>query len=675
MIRRWLALLLAQAIIKLAARLCLAVILLGLAVAAAPATVLAAGAVGVAWARGWPPSRLFAAAAWCAPMVATWLIADGLSRGPAAPDQAWLAFWQLISAGSVLRAAVIIGPAAIPVGLAAAGLLWSYRIRSLQTGAGGLSPGSAVAFDQRQWRHQVRSARARISAPGSMPLTMRNELLVVGAVIRSVGHRTGPVAAIGYQRMRSHQVIVGTTGTGKTTLLLRLWAGFMAAGLHRHAAGQGDPPLLVVLDCKGGADARRVADRTRRVLREAGARSTVIWPDEASLSLWTLPPRQLTTTLVDLIEHGTGSAAYYADVMEALVALAVQAPCGPPRSSQELLDRLDAGWLTVAYAAAGRAADHQLIKSASRHLGDVALRFRTLFRRLGSGLDGEHDFGDADAWYCILEGTDQISVAEGQARALVDLLASFAVRGQRRREILLAVDEFSAVSRRLPIWQLYERARSLGLAVQVSAQSWHGLAVGDDERNRIVSSAEGGIWLLRTPQPEPVSALAGTRKEVQTTRRLRRFPFWAPQGTSRLQEVPVVDQALIRALDIGQVAYLYRGGVTYVQVKRLVAAPAAVRQRAGQDPAAGSGSGSPARAEPARAKPATARPTRAGLTTAGPARAELVSAGPVSREPVELTPVGLAPVGIEPVSAGAGQTPLADISPVLDAAFGPGPGR
>jgi hypothetical protein len=31
------------------------------------------------------------------------------------------------------------------------------------------------------------------------------------------------------------------------------------------------------------------------------------------------------------------------------------------------------------------------------------------------------------------------------------------------------VDEFSAVARRLPIWQLYERARSLGLAVQVSA--------------------------------------------------------------------------------------------------------------------------------------------------------------------------------------------------------------
>src|SRR6266436_4642168 len=65
-----------------------------------------------------------------------------------------------------------------------------------------------------------------------------------------------------------------------------------------------------------------------------------------------------------------------------------------------------------------------------------------------------------------------------------------------RREILLAVDEFSAVSRRLPIWQLYERARSLGLAVQVSAQSWEGLGATQDERHRIAATADGGIWLL-----------------------------------------------------------------------------------------------------------------------------------------------------------------------------------
>src|SRR6266702_4103212 len=103
--------------------------------------------------------------------------------------------------------------------------------------------------------------------------------------------------------------------------------------------------------------------------------------------------------------------------------------------------------------------------------------------------------------------------------APVDLLARFAARGPQRREILLAVDEFSAVSRRLPIWQLYERARSLGLAVQVSAQSWQGLAATEDERYRIAASAEGGVWLLRTPHPEPLTGLAGTRKAVDTVRR------------------------------------------------------------------------------------------------------------------------------------------------------------
>ncbi len=511
-------------------------VVVGVAVAVAPVTLVAVGAAGYAWWRGWTPRRLYGAAVWCLPMAAAWLVAvvvwparvignggpagaagaggtgpgggnpPGVGPGTAwfrmaaAPYRLWAGMWQLVGHGQAGGAVVAVASLAVPLGIAAGGVAWAYRLFRMRSGAGGLTPAAPAAFDQRQWRHQVRSARALIAAPGSLPLLSGDGQVAVGATIRSVRHRAGRAMVIPYERLRSHQVVIGSTGTGKTTLLLRLWAGFMAAGLRRHAAGTGRPPLLVVLDCKGGASSRKVADRTRRVLRDAGARSTAIWPDETPLSLWTLPPDRLVTTLLDLIEHGTGGAAYYSDVMEALVSLAVCAPCGPPANSADFLSRLDADWLAMVYGASGDGAGVATARSSAKAFHDVKLRFAALWRRLGSGLDGCATYADADAWYCVLEGTAEVAVAEAQARALTDLLAFYALDGER--EILLCVDEFSAVSRRLPIWQLYERARSLGLAVQVSAQSWEGLAGSEDERNRVAATAEGGIWLLRTPRPD-----------------------------------------------------------------------------------------------------------------------------------------------------------------------------
>ena len=640
MIRRSLGLLMIRALARLAWRVLRVVVFVAALVLAAPVAAVAAYAAALAWFLGWPPRQLYRAAAWCGPMLAAWLAALAASGQPwprlaAAPYLAWLAMWHEAAAGSYLKAAVTVAPPAIPLGLLAGGLAWSWRIYSMETGSGGLAPSAPAAFDQRQWRHQVRTARARIAAPGSVPLLLRDGSVVAGATIRTVRQPARPLAVIPYPRLRSHQVVLGTTGTGKTTLLLRLWAGFMTRGMQLHAAGRGARPLLVVLDCKGGADSRRIADRARRVLRGAGAASTAIWPDEASLSLWALPPRQLVSTLADMVESGTGGAAYYADVLEEIVRLAVEAPCGPPSSTADFLGRLDANWLALAYAGAPDDRSAGLLRSSAGHISDVALRYRALLRRLGAGLDGPGGFGDADAWYCILEGTAEIAVAEAQARALVDLLAWFAAGraaggspggaaaaspgAGARRDILLAVDEFSAVSRRLPIWQLYERARSLGLAVQVSAQSWPGLAADDDERYRVATTADGGIWLLRTPHPEPVAALAGARRVVDTARRLLGVPLWAHEGLSRAEGTPVVDPEIIRGLDVGQAAYIYRGGVTYVQVKRLVAGPAELPRAAGRPGPAGAeragavsgvAAGGPGPGGPGAGGPGAARPGR-----------------------------------------------------------------
>src|SRR5258707_7520414 len=69
-----------------------------------------------------------------------------------------------------------------------------------------------------------------------------------------------------------------------------------------------------------------------------------------------------------------------------------------------------------------------LVRAVARQLGDIGLRFRTLFRRLGGGLDGPGGVGDADAWYCIPDGPAAVAEGEAHAPALGGLLGSYAAR-------------------------------------------------------------------------------------------------------------------------------------------------------------------------------------------------------------------------------------------------------
>ena len=193
--------------------------------------------------------------------------------------------------------------------------------------------------------------------------------------------------------------------------------------------------------------------------------------------------------------------------------------------------------------------------------------------RLGPALDGPGDLAEYDVWYCILEGTSEPSVAEAQALAITELAARAATDlASEPRAMLLAADDYSAVSRRVPLSNLYERGRSLGIGVQVSAQSWEGLGRDDDERYRIAATADGGIWVLGTPHPEPLSGLAGHRRVLETAHRLV-GNAWGDEGLTREQRAWVADPDLIRRLDIGQACYIHRGAATFVQVARPTPSP------------------------------------------------------------------------------------------------------
>jgi hypothetical protein len=256
-------------------------------VAAAPVTLVAGIAFLGAWLRGWPPARLWRSAAWSLPMTAVYLVDRALQvrtwRGLLrAPVHDWLVAWHAASLGRIVTAFVLSAPVAVPAGLAIAGVLWAWRIYAIQTGLAGKTATAPVVFDARQWHRQARAARGRIAAPGAVPLTDGRGRIVMGATIRTVGHRWQPVLSVPYTAMGRHQVVIGSSGSGKTNLMMRTWAGWYAAALAAHRDHGQPRPLLVVLDCKGGPDSRVKAARTRRLLHAVGAGRVALWPDEGT---------------------------------------------------------------------------------------------------------------------------------------------------------------------------------------------------------------------------------------------------------------------------------------------------------------------------------------------------------------------------------------------------------
>jgi hypothetical protein len=573
----WLRFTISLWLLRWSARIAGFLFLLVVLVALWPVTLVIVAGYLAAWWHGWPPSRLRRAAAGSLLVTAVYAVADVISQhagraAALAPVRAWAHGWHA-HALIVARMFVLVSPAAVPAGMLLGAGLWAWRNYAVSAGIGGRMASAPVTFDARQWKHQVRTAKTVTDAPGLVPLRTRKGTIPIGGTIRAVACPSKPVFAIPATACARHMVIVGATGSGKTNLMIRLWAGWFTAALDAHDAGKGHRPLLIVIDCKGGPDARRKADRTRRLLYGAGARHVATWPDQARISIWDLPAPDLAVLLYQMIETGTGNAAYYADILNAIVTLAVTAPPGPPASAAAFLERLDPGWLAAAWDTGTHPAEAARIRAAAAHIGDIQLRYTTLLGRLGPSFDGPGILADADAWYFILEGTREPSVAEAQALAITELAARAATSHDGpKRAIVLAADDYSAVSRRVPLSNLYERGRSLGIGVQVSAQTWQGLGADDDERYRIAATADGGLWVMHTPYPERLCELAGARRVLETAHKLI-GNTWGDEGTTRLQHAWTADPDLIRRLDTGQACYITHGTATFVQVARPKASP------------------------------------------------------------------------------------------------------
>lgn len=187
---------------------------------------------------------------------------------------------------------------------------------------------------ERAPRAQERAAHAAIqkaAARSAKAPPAANGAIVLGVPLsgdlawEQGGWFTYPATILG-----RHLVMVGGSGTGKTETSKRIAYG--AAKVYGWK--------VFYLNCKGDAD---TAAQFLEAMRAAGRTTTMFRAYDG----WRGDTTALLNRLMSIIDY---SEPYYRDITKMMLSLAVEAPPGPPRSSSELLERLNLDALAMRYA-------------------------------------------------------------------------------------------------------------------------------------------------------------------------------------------------------------------------------------------------------------------------------------------------------------------------------------
>jgi hypothetical protein len=325
----------------------------------------------------------------------------------------------------------------------------------------------------------VRSAKAPAAANGAIVLGVP---LSGDLEWEQGGWFTYPAAILG-----RHLVMVGGSGTGKTETSKRIAYG--AAKVYGWK--------VFYLDCKGDVD---TAAQFMEAMRAAG-RTTTMFPTSA-YDGWRGDTTALLNRLISIIDY---SEPYYRDITKMMLSLAVEAPPAPPRSSSELLARLNLDELALCYAGLPEARELAGIRPTDAQA--AYNRYRAFFKALHGGLDGGWAFEDVEAGYILLKGLELKDQTASLGRYILEDFAHYvSTRKARDDRVLLIVDEFPAIAfGGANAASLFEMVRSHGAGIAVTAQSYAGMG---EDADRILGAA-AGLIVHQCADPERLLTRAG----------------------------------------------------------------------------------------------------------------------------------------------------------------------
>jgi hypothetical protein len=368
---------------------------------------------------------------------------------------------------------------------------------------------------------------------------------------RVSGERALPVVGrlvlLSQARLCRHLLVCGATGAGKTETLLRLaWT----------IAKESDAPVFY-LDGKGD---RENAERFTGLMGGAG-RDTRVFPNEP-FDGWRGEAHEIQGRLMEIIDYASeGPAAWYRDVAKTTLRLVCEHPDGPPRSSSQVLARMDHALLTAAHPGSSAVA-----ALTAAQVGQVRLRYEAFFGELRGQLDGGWSWEDTNAGYVLLDSLTLSEEVGGLARFLFeDFMHFIARRKARSRFCVLVVDEFSSLAQSADMAARVEKARGFNTSLVLAPQVVEGMG-GETETARILGSVETVI-AHRVNTPDEIVALAGTRKVPELTTRLAEDGLTREQSV-RMEQQLTIDPNKVRSLDPGMAYLISHGRAMKIQIPR-----------------------------------------------------------------------------------------------------------
>lgn len=432
----------------------------------------------------------------------------------------------------------------------------------------GLAPAFALAIEllrpktvdelreRDQQRHDRRNDRAerRARRKAGAPAPPRRESGVpLGRHVsgdRLLATSRGRVS-LPLSRLERTMLAIGSSGSGKTEFLLRL----------AYATACETEWAVVKLDPKGDPETQ---ERFAQAMRQAG-RAPRLFPQE-SYDGFRGSAREIVNRLVQLIDWSDeGGGTYYRDLSVNLVRLACTAPAGPPRSSEELLARLEKRRLVELWAGTGR--EREIAAFKAEHIDSCRQRYRSFFDAVDGRLDGGFAFEDTDAAYLLLNELAYGEETGKLARFLIEDFKQYvAARKRRGQHVLLIVDEFSAIADGERMARIVEVVRSYGATVVLAPQAYEGMG-GDQAAARILNAAHT-TFLFQLPNPEQIVRAAGTRIAIEQSRQ-HEDGIALELGSAREQHQHKVAPNDVRALSPGMCFAIGSGKAQKIQIAPL----------------------------------------------------------------------------------------------------------